>query len=185
MSPTWPESPGRLGSPALVSLSQMGGQARAGRTSGVGRTGPRLVAGRLVGAITISAVGALLVGIAGIPRWIDLVGRTGSLAACLVGLILMMGSFGYYAPFQRSAFHGRVPSEKRATVLSLDSLVGSGGAIVGQPILGRLTDLAGFPAGYFTGSILTLITIPVLAAFGRTERSEAASPAVEPQPAGT
>lgn len=168
---------------AMVSLSQMGGQALAGRRSPASGTGPSLVAGRLAGAIGVSAFGAFLVGAAGLPFVAAWIGRGGSLALCLGGLLLMMGSIGYYMPFQRSAFHRRIPSEKRATVLSLDSLVGNAGAIVGQPILGRVTDGVGFPAGYFTGTALTLLTLPVLAAFGRSESEENRSGTLDTQAA--
>jgi MFS family permease len=99
--------------------------------------------------------------------------------------VLLMGSFGYYMPFQRTAFHGRIPSDKRATVLSLDSLVGNGGAIVGQPILGRMSDVVGFPAGYFTGTFLTILTLPVLAAFGRSEKEERRSAPIQAEAVST
>ena len=88
------------------------------------------------------------------------------------GMMLMMGSLGYSGPFLRNALHSRIPSDKRATIVSLDSLVGSGGAIIGQPMLGRLAGRFGIASGYLVGSALFGLTQPVLAMFRRSEKEE-------------
>lgn len=90
----------------------------------------------------------------------------------VVGILLMMGSLGYAAPFLQSSLHSRIPSEKRATVVSLNSLVGSSGAIFGQPLLGRLAGRFGIASGYLVGTVLFGLTQPVLARFRRSERNE-------------
>ena len=50
-------------------------------------------------------------------------------------------------PFR--AFVGdNLPSEQRATVLSFDSVFGSTGGVVIQPVLGKAADAWGYPVSY-------------------------------------
>ena len=102
----------------------------------------------------------------------EALGIPGAPALAIAGMMLMMGSLGYAGPFLRNALHSRIPSEKRATIVSLDSLVGSGGAIFGQPVLGRLAGRFGIASGYLVGAGLIVLTQPVLALFRRSEKRE-------------
>jgi hypothetical protein len=56
--------------------------------------------------------------------------------------------------------NGLVPSEQRATVLSFDSLMGSGGGVAIQPVLGRTADVWGYPASYIGCAIFQALAIP-------------------------
>ena len=49
-------------------------------------------------------------------------------------------------PVHRAYLNDMIPSKQRATVLSFDSLLGSAGGAVFQPILGRSADLGGYAA---------------------------------------
>ena len=49
-------------------------------------------------------------------------------------------------PVHRAYLNDMIPSKQRATVLSFDSLLGSAGGVVFQPILGRSADLGGYGA---------------------------------------
>jgi hypothetical protein len=57
-----------------------------------------------------------------------------------------------------------IPSKQRATVLSFDSLIGSSGGVVVQPLLGRAADVYGYPASLAIGGVIELIAVPFLLA---------------------
>ena len=152
---------------AVLTLSQVGGQTLARKSGAASKVG-----GHLAGAMAVSALGALLTGLAGLGMTAEVLVFPGPPLLALAGMILMMGGLGYAGPFQRTALHGRVPSDKRATVISLESLVSSGGAIVGQPGLGWIARKWSIAAGYFVGAGLFLVTQPLLALFRRSEEEE-------------
>jgi len=147
-----------------VTLSQICGQLLSGRRKE--RTG---ISTLLSVSLGIACVGALITGLAGLPTISDALGQPFTPIVAVIGVMLMMGSLGYASPFLRSALHNRIPSEKRATIVSLDSLVGSGGAIFGQPSLGRLAGRFGIASGYLAGAGLFALTQPVIALFHRSE----------------
>jgi hypothetical protein len=62
---------------------------------------------------------------------------------------------------------GKVPasnalseSKQRATVLSFDSLLGSSGAAVLQPVLGKAADVWGYPASYLASAAIQALALP-------------------------
>ncbi|GAT88910.1 major facilitator transporter [Paenarthrobacter nicotinovorans] len=57
-----------------------------------------------------------------------------------------------------------IPSKQRATVLSFDSLMGSSGGVVIQPLLGRGADLYGYPASLAMAGVIELLSVPFLLA---------------------
>ncbi|WP_173921616.1 MFS transporter [Agromyces sp. Marseille-P2726] len=63
-------------------------------------------------------------------------------------------------PVHRSYLNDMIPSKQRATVLSFDSLLGSGGGAVFQPFLGRSADLGGYGGSMLWSGILTAIAVP-------------------------
>lgn len=163
---------------AGITLSQIAGQMLAGRTdrkrsrnkplAGISGNSGRIIAVAMVPA----GLGALLTGLAGLPALVNTLGLPAAPILAVTGILLMMGSLGYASPFLQSSLHSRIPSEKRATVVSLNSLVGSSGAIFGQPLLGRLAGRFGIASGYLVGSLLFGLTQPVLARFRRSEKEE-------------
>jgi MFS family permease len=64
------------------------------------------------------------------------------------------------APVRQSYLNGLIASKERATVLSFDSLLGSGGAAGIQPLLGRAADVWGYPASYLWSSAIQALAIP-------------------------
>ena len=61
----------------------------------------------------------------------------------------------------RSAFlNGVIPSEQRATVLSFDSLMGSAGGVVVQPVLGRVADVSGYATSYLVAAGIQVLALP-------------------------
>lgn len=79
-------------------------------------------------------------------------------------LLLLVGgvTMGVQAPVRQAFVHDIVPSERRATVVSFDSMVSGGGSVVGQSSLGGLAGRRGFSAGYVIGGALTLAAVPLL-----------------------
>ncbi|MFI5310375.1 MAG: MFS transporter [Gemmatimonadales bacterium] len=80
-----------------------------------------------------------------------------------VGLYLIgMASMGVFQPARQGYLHVVVPQEQRATVLSLASLVSSGGSMTGQAGLGWLSARTSLAGGYVAGGIVTAMAIPFL-----------------------
>ena len=71
------------------------------------------------------------------------------------------------APVRQAYINDMIPSKQRATVLSFDSLMGSSGGVVVQPLLGRGADLYGYPASLAIGGVIEMLAIPFLLASRR------------------
>jgi MFS family permease len=63
-------------------------------------------------------------------------------------------------PVHRAYLNDMIPSKQRATVLSFDSLLGSAGGVVFQPILGRSADLGGYGASMLWSGVITVFAAP-------------------------
>ena len=81
----------------------------------------------------------------------------------VLGLIVMWGLLSSAVlPIRRAYLNGLIPSAQRATILSFDSLVGSTGGVVAQPVLGRAADVWGYPASFLVSSALSACALPFL-----------------------
>lgn len=76
--------------------------------------------------------------------------------------LLGMMSAGVFQPVRQAYLHMVVKREQRATVLSLASLVSSGGSMGGQAGLGFFASRFSLGAGYVAGGLVTAIAIPVV-----------------------
>ncbi|MFC5008101.1 MFS transporter [Dactylosporangium cerinum] len=65
-------------------------------------------------------------------------------------------------PSRQAYLNSLLPSGKRATVLSFDSLISSSGGVVTQPGLGRVADEWGYPTSFVLGGALQALALPVL-----------------------
>jgi MFS family permease len=80
-----------------------------------------------------------------------------------VTLLVVWGlMFSALVPVRQSFINAQIPSKARATVLSFDSLLGSSGAVVAQPLLGKAADVWGYPASYVATAGLQAFAIPFL-----------------------
>ncbi|MFF1253452.1 MFS transporter [Pseudarthrobacter sp. NPDC058329] len=70
-------------------------------------------------------------------------------------------------PVRQAYVNDMIPSKQRATVLSFDSLMGSSGGVVVQPVLGRTADLYGYPASLALAGIFQSLAVPFLLASRR------------------
>ena len=103
-----------------------------------------------------------------------------------VALALLTGwamVFAAEMPIRQAYLNDMIPSRQRATVLSFDSLMGSSGGVVIQPVLGRAADVYSYSTSLVLGAAIQLLAVPFLA-LSRRERS-AADTAVALRPATT
>jgi MFS family permease len=70
-------------------------------------------------------------------------------------------------PMQLAYINALIPSAQRATVLSFNSLMGSAGGVVAQPLLGRVADVWSLGVGYVVAGAIYLIRLPFLIAVRR------------------
>ena len=73
-------------------------------------------------------------------------------------------------PVRQAYVNDMIPSKQRATVLSFDSLMGSSGGVVVQPLLGRAADVYGYSTSLAVSGVIELIAVPFLLA-SRRQRS--------------
>jgi MFS family permease len=85
-------------------------------------------------------------------------------------------------PVRQAYLNDLIPSQQRATVLSFDSLMGSAGGVVIQPVLGRAADLSSYGTSYAFGALFQLAAVPFLIK-SRRERDPADLSAAVPSPA--
>ena len=75
-------------------------------------------------------------------------------------------------PVHRAYLNDMIPSKQRATVLSFDSLMGSGGCVVFQPVLGRVADVGGYGASMVWSGVISAVAVPLIL-MSRAQRSPA------------
>lgn len=63
-------------------------------------------------------------------------------------------------PVHRAYLNDMIPSKQRATVLSFDSLLGSGGGVVFQPVLGRAADAGGYGTSLIWSGVISAVAVP-------------------------
>ncbi|HST68039.1 MAG TPA: MFS transporter [Solirubrobacterales bacterium] len=94
---------------------------------------------------------------------LGLIGLVESFWAVL-GLIVVWGLlFAATMPIRQTYINGLIPSKQRATILSFDSMMSSGGGVWTQPLLGRAADAWGYAPSYLIGAGITALAIPCLA----------------------
>jgi MFS family permease len=71
-------------------------------------------------------------------------------------------------PVRQAYLNALIPSSQRATVLSFDSLLASGGGVVVQPPLGRIADLSGYAPTFVLSGLVQAAALPLLLLARRT-----------------
>lgn len=144
------------------------GNMLVSRASDGGKRAPRvLVATSVVQAALVVGVGA--VGLL-IPE------RSYGLGPFLAAAGLYLGysvAFGIQMPVRQAFLNRQIPSEQRATVLSLDAFFNDGGASAGQLGLGWISRSVSIPLAWAIGGVWLLFAAPLYRASGRAERSAA------------
>ena len=81
----------------------------------------------------------------------------------VIALIVVWGLlFAASMPIRQTYLNGLIPSKQRATILSFDSLMESGGGIWVQPVLGRVADVWGYAPSYLVGAGISAVALPFL-----------------------
>jgi MFS family permease len=97
--------------------------------------------------IAISAAALLGIGLAG-TFWVA------------IGFLVVWSLTAAVNPVRQAFLNGCIVSDERATVLSFDALLASGGGAIAQPLLGRVADLQGYGAAYLVTGGFQLLALP-------------------------
>jgi MFS family permease len=75
-------------------------------------------------------------------------------------------------PVRKTYMNNLIPSKQRATVLSFDSLFGSAGGVVSQPLLGKSADIWGYGSSYLIAGVIQMGALPFLLLAGHRHDSK-------------
>jgi MFS family permease len=145
-----------FGDPTAYTVAGLAAAIFAGVQIGGGLLVPyvRRVFGRRTDALLIGSVlGVILLAILGLKP---------GFAVALTLLAVWAAILAVTRPLRQTFLNGVIPSEQRATVLSFDSLMGSAGGVVAQPILGRVADVSGYAASYLVTSAIQVVAVPLV-----------------------
>jgi MFS family permease len=95
------------------------------------------------------------------------VGLASSFWVAVPALLLLTAGLGVSSPVRSAYLHQLVPSERRATVVSFDSMVSGTGGVVGQIGLGALGQARSVATAFVVGGVLTAGALPFLGALRR------------------
>lgn len=85
-----------------------------------------------------------------------------SFGFALLLLVIWGMMFAAGQPIRQAYLNSMIPSKQRATVLSFDSLVGSSGGVVIQPVLGRAADVWSYGSSFAMAAGFQILSIPFL-----------------------
>ncbi|MGH8926210.1 MAG: MFS transporter [Acidimicrobiia bacterium] len=126
---------------------------------------------------------AILVGTTLATIALVLIGLGDSFWLVATALVAWAFFFSAILPVRQAFLNGCIPSSQRATVLSLDALVGSAGGAATQPILGRVADSRGYGASYLVGAAIHAVALPFIFLARRQDAvGEQAEEALAPTP---
>ena len=104
----------------------------------------------------------LLVGTAMSTAVLALIGLIPNFWVAVTLLVFWGLTYSAVIPVRQSYINTLIPSKARATVLSFDSLLGSTGAALTQPLLGKAADVWSYPASYVATAGLQALALPFL-----------------------
>ena len=91
-----------------------------------------------------------------------LVGLTSNIVVAVLLIVAWSLAFAIEGPVRQAFINGVIPSEQRATVLSMDNLMGSAGGVILQPALGRVADVNGYAVSYLVAAGVQALSVPFL-----------------------
>jgi MFS family permease len=155
-----------FGDPRAYSIAGLAAAIVAGAQVVGGWLAPtvrRLVRKRTSVLVATSVLGGLILTALGFTRlfWVAL------LLLTLWALVTAAAT-----PVRQAYLNDMISSKQRATVLSFDSLMGSSGGIVVQPLMGRAADVYGYALSLAMSGVIELFAVPFLLA-SRRRRSPA------------
>lgn len=90
------------------------------------------------------------------------VGLTDSFWLAVGCYLVSMGALGVWGPVRQAYIHQNIPSDQRASVISFDSLISSGGSMVGQLGLGKIGQSFSLAFGYVVGGSVMFLMLPIV-----------------------
>jgi len=97
--------------------------------------------------------------------------------------------FAANMPIRQAYLNDMIPSQQRATVLSFDSLMGSSGGVVIQPVLGKAADATSYGTSFAIGALFQLLAAPFILGSRRegaaADRAVSLAEPAEPAPTPT
>jgi MFS family permease len=106
---------------------------------------------------------ALLMATAASAVTLALIGVFQTFWAVLALIVVWALLFAAEMPIRQAYLNGMIPSQQRATILSFDSMLGSSGGVVVQPVLGRSADVWGYAGSYVLGAGISALALPFVA----------------------
>jgi MFS family permease len=70
--------------------------------------------------------------------------------------------FAATMPVRQTYLNGLIPSQQRATILSFDSMMGSSGGVIFQPVLGKVADVWSYSASYLVCGVINAMSWPFI-----------------------
>lgn len=127
--------------------------------------GAQVVGGFLVNPVRRmfrSRTGVLILSTVMSSAAVAVIGLSSNFPIAVIFLVAWATVNSAAVPIRQAYLNGLIPSEQRATLLSFDSLLGSAGSVVAQPVLGRAADAWGYPASYLVSAVVQLGALPFL-----------------------
>jgi len=142
------------GDPAAYSIAGLAAALFAGLQIAAGLAVPwvRRLFGRRTDALFVGALISVAL--------LALLGLTTSFVLALAFLAAWSFVSALTIPLRQAFLNGVISSEQRATVLSFDSLMGSAGGVVAQPLLGRVADVSGYGASVIVSAAIRALALP-------------------------
>lgn len=127
--------------------------------------GARIVGGLMVPLVrrmfkrrtTVLIVGTIFSGII-----LVLIGLMPTFYVAIILIVLWALISAATTPVRQAFLNDLIPSKQRATVLSFDSLLGSSGGVVIQPVLGKVGDMWSYGTSYVVSGGIQLLALPFL-----------------------
>jgi MFS family permease len=147
------------------SVASIAGNALVKRV--MARPGGRRRAGRVLAGLT-AAQGLLALGTAAVGLVVPAAMRGVAVFAAAVAMWLLLGLLmGMSSPIRMTFINEQIPSDRRATVLSVDALFGDVGGSAGQPVLGYLSRVTSIAVGWVFGALALTASAPFYLAADR------------------
>lgn len=105
---------------------------------------------------------ALLLGVFLTAVILIFVSITNNFWVALIFIFIWGLLFAALTPMRQAYLNGNIPSAQRATVLSFDSMMGSSGGIVTQPLLGKVADMYSYSTSYFVAALIQAGALPFI-----------------------
>ncbi len=93
---------------------------------------------------------------------IIVIGLSTSFAVSVSSFMVFAFFMGLSMTMKQAYLHSLIPSNKRATIISFDSLIGSGGSVLGQLGLGYLSKALSIQFAYLVGGLVLVTRLPVV-----------------------